>query len=1183
MIDWSKVPKSETQERMEQLLIKDRIRGFDLTKAPLMRVILVRLGENLHHVVFTSHHIITDGWSHATVLSRMFTLYQLSAGGAPLPQVGVTGAPDGFKEFIDWSLTRSRTKAEQYWKRALAGVSDPTPIPIVAKTKTEGVILPGRTWVSLVPELTQKLRAFADKNQFTLGMVLNAAWGILLHKYSGNNDVVFGTAVSVRPPHIDVNAVGLFMNTIPVRLVVDDEKPATDVVRALSKQQIERSEYEHLPLAAIQACTDIPKGASLMDSIFVVENFPIDQSLMARRENGISLTFIDTVQKTNFVFVMFAYFLETQVKLQLTYDAAVVQPHDASRMAQHYIELLTSFVQNPSQPTKSLSILTEQEKDQILVQWNDTSRTYTGAGQCAHQLVMEQAKRTPQATALVFPKESGEKYVQPVGKYTYQELDEMSNVLAQYLISAGVKVDDLVGLCVEQSSWVVIVAMIGIWKAGGAYVALNPNFPSDRLKYMIEKTKTQVVLTLTHLVPMLKGIVDTRVRLVDVDGQWEKIKSAHPPTCPRTAVAPNNLAYVLFTSGSTGLPKGVMIEHKGFCCRAKVYADAHFTAEDRVAQTTQYSFDPSCMEILGSLCCGASLYLVPNGVLVGPELASFFRNNNITSIGITPSRLATLKDEKYPSMKRIVAAGEQLTLNIVKMVTQQCRIFNAFGPTEITFANLECECFADDTLVTIGKTLPNYVSYVLDRHMQPVPIGVFGELYIGGTGVARGYLDDPAQTKLKFVPNPFMNYIPKDKRAALTDRIYKTGDVVRFTLKGEIEYIGRSDFQVKLRGVRMELGEIETVITQAKGVRQVVVLVADVGPDNKVLVAYVVPEVDETELRAFLASKLPVAMIPQVFMMMREFPMNTSGKVERKLLPPPQAHISVQLEPQNDKERILLYVWSKVLNVKPEQVGTDDMFFSLGGNSITAVTLVYHAKQQGLLITTQQVLTNQTLRAQAEVSELVDVTTVFNKQTPWGAAPLLPLQQWIIEQPLRPSSSDAASIKPATTNQYALLQLQQIIDVSVISRALGHLLVHHPILRASYDSSTMTANFTEPSRDDIDKLTQCGLHIDLSPLCETFLLQGSDVLPEDFADMWEAQLNPAKGLCVRGVLISSEAAPEANPKLLIVVHHLCVDKTSWKILFEDLQAALTQLLADKKVPKQQKKKKKTHTLIGGTH
>lgn len=1167
VLDWSNVPKDQVSAKIEELLMKDRARGFDMSKAPLIRTTLVRINENLHHGIFTSHHVIVDGWSHAAILSRMFTMYQLLTSGSPLPHVGV-GAHDGFKEFVAWSSTLNPSKAQQYWKKALAGFSATTAIPIISKTKIAGPMLPGRTWIPLTSDLTQKLTTFADKNKFTFGMVLNAIWGVLLRKYSDTTDVVFGTAVSVRPPHIDVNSVGLFMNTVPIRLIIDDEKPAIDVVRALSKQQIERSDYEHLPLPAIQDCTELPRGVSLMDSIFVVQNFPIDESLTSQSDK-LKLSFVDLVQRTNFIFVLDVHILGDQVRLELIHDSTCVNPLDASRMLQHYIELLSSFVKNPNQPAKSLSILTEQEKDLILVQFNDSSKTYMGKGECVHEIISEQAKRTPQATALVFPQEH-EKYTQAAGELTYQQLDEMSNILANHLVSIGVKVESLVGLCVEQSSWVMIVGMMGIWKAGGAFVALNPNLPPDRRKYMIDKTKSNVVVTLSHLLPFFADEAAAgTVKVVDVDGQWEKLKTAHPSTPPRTAVKPNNLGYILFTSGSTGLPKGVMIEHKVLCLRSKMYASDHYTPEDRVGQVSQYSFDPSAMEIIGALCCGAGLYLIPANALVGPELAAFYRNNNITNGGVlTPSRLATLKGENFPAMKRITSAGEQLTTNLVKMISEQCRIINAAGPTEITFANSEIECFPDDPIVTIGKSLPNYLGYILDRHLQPVPIGVPGELYVGGCLLARGYINDLEKTKERFIPNPFTNFIPKDKRAILTDRMYKTGDVVRWTHNGEMEFIGRYDFQVKLRGVRIELGEIEAVINKAPGVKQVVVMVVDGPNDNKLLVAYVVPEVDEAALKAFMLSKLQVTMIPQVFVMMHEFPTNTSGKVDRKLLPSPQVSTSVKLEPKNAKERILMEVWSKVLNVTEDQIGAEDMFFALGGNSITAVTLVYHAKQQGLIISAQQVLSFHTIIEQAEVAELMDMSTVFDRQVTWGSAPLLPMQQWILEKPLAPiasSSSAPPPSKPLSYNQYALLKLKQVIDVTLVSRALGHLVVHHPALRASYDSSNMTVNFVEPTREEVDKLTQCGLHPDLSPLCETHVLQESDALDEEFVEMWEAQLDPSKGVCVRGVLLSSETGQDANPMLLIVIHHLSVDKASWDILLADFQSAIAQLLEDKKV------------------
>ena len=642
-----------------------------------MRIAILSLEDKLHRAVVSNHHIITDGWSHTTILAKIFTLYHVASNGE-LPAHPQASTEDGFKQFVEWSLTRSRPRAQEFWRGVLAGLSEPTTIPIIGKSKMKGTLLPAKAEVSLTAELVHKLKTFAEKHSFTLSMIMTAAWGMLLHKYSGSNDVVFGSTVLIRPSHIDVNSVGLLMNTVPVRLIIDDEKPASDIVKALCKQQIDRSEHEHLSVASIQACSDIPKGVAMMDSIFVVQNYPIDESLTL--QTGVHLEFIDVLQKASFPLSVFALFNDTSVKLLLFYDTAFVQPSDANRMLSHYLELLNAFALNPVQPTKSLPILTQQEKNLLLVDWNKTYKVYPGiAGKCAHELISDQAKKSPSAVALVYPEELGEPFAQEAGKLTYQELDEMSNSLAQNLVQIGVKPDDLVGLSIEQSSWVMVVGMIAIWKAGGAYVALNPKLPPDRLKYMIDKVTARVVLTMAHLAATITSAVDSHVQVVPVDGQWEHIQSVHRPVCPRTSVAPNNLAYVIFTSGSTGLPKGVMIEHKALCNKMVEFAQNHLTSPDRVSQATAYSFDASVPEIFSTLVAGASLYLLPAGVVAGPELAGFIRDNNITTSLLTPSRAATLEDEKLPSLKRVIVGGEQLTTTIVKMMTSKtCRIFNSY-------------------------------------------------------------------------------------------------------------------------------------------------------------------------------------------------------------------------------------------------------------------------------------------------------------------------------------------------------------------------------------------------------------------------------------------------------------------------------------------------------------------------
>jgi hypothetical protein len=380
--------KSVVAVKLKQFLENDRVRGFDLTRAPLIRIAIIRIDEAFYRAVITHHHIIADGWSEATILAKLFAFYQLSATG-DVPRNfhhEYSGSEDGYKQFVEWTHTLSRTKVQEYWRGFLKGFSEPTIIPIIGKAKVESDVLPGKAEAVVSTEITQRLKAIADKNGFTISMILNAAWGLLLHKYSGSDDVVFGSVVSVRPPHIDVNSVGLFMNTVPVRIVVDADKPAIEVVRALYKQQAERSEHEHLSVAAIHACSNVPKGVSLMDSIFVVENFPINQSLTGRNSN-LALEFVDTIQKTNFIISTFALFSDTKIKILLLYDPSFVQSVDATCMLNHFLELLTAFTQNPMQLSKLIPIITQEEKKTILHDWNQTYKFYPNTEKYVHHLV----------------------------------------------------------------------------------------------------------------------------------------------------------------------------------------------------------------------------------------------------------------------------------------------------------------------------------------------------------------------------------------------------------------------------------------------------------------------------------------------------------------------------------------------------------------------------------------------------------------------------------------------------------------------------------------------------------------------------------------------------------------------------------------------------------------------------
>lgn len=531
-----------------------------------------------------------------------------------------------------------------------------------------------------------------------------------MHRHSSLSDIIIGTPASNRTSFQVESMVGVLVNTLPLRSNIGENVTLREMILNAQQSAADANDHQQVPLQKIMgAATAFASkrggedgSGNLFQAFFVHHEVGFFRSRARANIPGIKVKLLSFEEGWELLQPAAMFDLQLMVQedgdqfsVRLEFNTDVLEADTVSRMAEHYMKLLSLATQEETaeQNMWALDLLSEQERKKLLVDWNNTSLTEPNlVGKCSHQLFSEQATRTPNAVALVYPAEGGGRlpatevsdvdklvYRQSPGKMTYAELEQLSNFVAQHLMSMGVGPDDLVGLCVEQSSWVLIVGMLAIWKAGGAYVALNPRFPPDRLKYMVEKTTPIVIITNTHLLPTATAYISSRTRVVDVDGQLKRIQGAHRPVRPRTIVAPHNLAYVLFTSGSTGLPKGVMIEHKSVCYRAKNYADVHFTPEDRVAQVSQYSFDGSVVEITGTLICGATLYLAPSSAVVGPELAAFYRNSNITNGGVlTTSRMATLKGENFPAMKRITQAGEQLTTNVIKFITQQCRIFNSY-------------------------------------------------------------------------------------------------------------------------------------------------------------------------------------------------------------------------------------------------------------------------------------------------------------------------------------------------------------------------------------------------------------------------------------------------------------------------------------------------------------------------
>ncbi|GAB1538793.1 hypothetical protein NUACC21_14570 [Scytonema sp. NUACC21] len=931
---WLGLPPNEQQQQLQAFLESDRKRGFQLTKAPLMRLTLIQMSENVYQFVWSYHHILLDGWSLPLVLKEVLGYYQALSVGQELH----LPPSRSYREYIAWLQTQKLEVAEQFWRQTLRGVTAPTPLVVdkphhnksTEQSYSEEILL-------LSTEATSVLVSFARQHQLTLNTLVQAAWALLLSRYSGESDVVFGVTVSGRSPAIKgvESIVGLFINTLPMRVGVSHEDTVLPKLKQIQKQQVELSTYEYASLVQIQGWSDVPRGLPLFESIVVFENYPVDAALEEHSQK-LDISDVRSFERNNYPLTLIAQ-PGVQLSLRLIYDTQRFENASITRMVGHLQTLLQGLVSNSDQKLSELPLLTAAEQNQILVEWNKTQANYL-QDLCLHELFEQQVHKTPNAVAVVFEDQH----------LTYSELNAKANQLAHYLVSLGVGPEVLVGVCLERSPFMV-VALLGILKAGGAYVPIDPEYPQERIAYMLSDSGVKVLLTEEKLADRL---AQPQAKLVYLDTIFQQF-SHFSTENPHTGVLPHHLAYVIYTSGSTGKPKGAMNTHQSVCNRLLWMQQAYqITPGDRVLQKTPFSFDVSVWEFFWPLMTGARLVVAqPGGHRDSTYLVKLIAQHQITTVHFVPSMLQVFLSEQdlesCASLRQVFCSGEALPKELQEKFFARlgCSLHNLYGPTEAAIDVTYWQCQQDSELLTvpIGRPIANTQIYILDRYNQPVPVGVAGELHIGGVGVARGYLNRPELTAEKFIPNPFAS----DK---LSDRLYKTGDLVRYRADGNIEYIGRIDYQVKIRGFRIELGEIEAVLSQHPNAKQIVVIATRDVVGSQRLVAYLVahqqPAPTASELRAFLKQKLPEYMVPSAFVVLDALPLTPNGKLDRKALPDPELAQpkldTTFVAPRTPTEEVLAEIWTQVLRL--ERVGVYDNFFDLGGHSLSATQLVFRVR-----------------------------------------------------------------------------------------------------------------------------------------------------------------------------------------------------------------------------------------------
>ena len=963
--DWQGLSDQEQQEQLKFFLESDQQKSLQLSQPPLMRLHLIQLDKNTYQFVFSSHHLLLDAWSLPLVFNDLLNFYEAISQGETIRYQ----SPLSYRHYIAWLQQQDQDLAEKFWKQKLQGFTAATPLTVeklLPKTENSNISY-GEQQIQLTVSATEALQSFARQNRLTLNNLVQATWGLLLSRYSQENDVVFGITVSGRPPSLVgvESMVGLFINTLPMRVQVSTETKILDLLKDLQAQQIECEQYSYSSLADIQGWSDIPRGTSLFESILVFESNTLKTGLKSNHES-LELDNFRGVERTNYPLTVVAV-PRQQMLVRISYDTNRFDDATITRLLGHFQTLLEGIIANPQQHVCQLPLLTKFEKQQLLGDWNNIHKNYL-QDKCIHQLFEEQVERNPHNVAVVFENQS----------LTYRELNSHANQLAYYLQELGVKSDTLVGICVERSLEM-IVGILGILKAGGAYVSLDPDYPQERLSFMLEDSQVKILITQAKLA---ESIPEHQAQLICLDTELEKI-AQNITSNPENKSEPENLTYTIYTSGSTGKPKGVLVNHANVV-RLFAATDSwyHFNSQDVWTLFHSYAFDFSVWEMWGALLYGGRLVIVPYLVTRSPE--SFYEllcQEKVTILNQTPTAFRQLIQAEESLLREVgedsatdddlglrlvIFGGESLEINSLqpwfdRHGDQFPQLVNMYGITEttvhVTYRPLSM-ADVNSTASVIGRPLPDLQVYLLDQYLQPVPVGVPGEMYVGGAGVTRGYLNRPELTTERFISIPFDPPLPPlDKGgtqagASLNQgktqggaKLYKTGDLARYLPNGELEYLGRIDNQVKIRGFRIELGEIEALLASHPQIWETVVLVWDDTTGDKRLVAYIVPQPEITiiidEIRQFLKAKLPDYMVPNAFVILAALPLTANGKIDRRALPPPESGSEASdkyVAPRTPMEEILATIWSEVLKV--EKVGINDNFFELGGHSLLATQLV---------------------------------------------------------------------------------------------------------------------------------------------------------------------------------------------------------------------------------------------------
>ena len=1115
-------PGGEAQERQIQAIAcEEAAQGFDLQRAPLMRVRLIRCGPERNVLVLTMHHIVSDGWSIGILLSEFCTLYRALEEHR---EECLAELPLQYADYSQWQQQRLQgTRLErdrEFWRRELQEARE-LELPLDRPRPAQGSFRGCTHHFEIASELLERLRDLSRQHRATLFASLLTAFNALLYRYTGQTDILIGTPVSGRQRSETHGIVGLLLNTIPLRNRVAPRESFAAALEAIRHRTALALSHSELPLEQLIASLELPRSVDrnpLFQVTFALQPDPLGR--IAIPGLGIAPVRLTRVPVR---FDLEVDFFEDADRLRgaVLFSEDLFDGASIARLVRHYQRVLEQAVRDPERPIAEFQLLSDTERHQLIVECNRTAAAYPEHS-CVHELFVAQVARTPEALAVIRGKDM----------LSFAELERHANQLAWHLHSLGVKPETAVGLCLE-SSPDLLIGLLGILKVGGAYVPLDPDYPRERLTYMLADADAVAVVTDTTLEERVSRQGLETVRLDALRGALAN----YPDSAPGVPVDPDGLAYIMYTSGSTGKPKGVMVPHRGVVNYLSYIRSAYRTDRGQGAPVnTSIGFDATVTSLLGPLVGGTPVRFLSAGHPIEALHGLMSVIPELTLVKLTPSHLEGLSafspDASLGEPRALIIGGEMLraaTLRTWRKRLPRTRLINEYGPTEAVVGCATYEVGADLDLhgaIPIGVPISNARLFVLDDHQEPVPVGVAGELYVGGAGLARGYRSRGGLTAERFVPSPFGH----------GERLYRTGDRARFLADGNLDYLGRLDQQVKVRGHRIELGEIEAALLAQPGIRQAVVVTREKERGALEIVACVVPgsaaPPNVRDLRAGLSCTLPGYMIPEHIFVLEELPLSAHGKLDRNALPlstciPEEA---AYVPPATSTEQKLARIWAEVLH--HERLSVHDNFFAFGGDSIRALEVCGRAQQENLTVSPRLLLKHQTV---ATLAQAIDVacTPVEAPSLEQAPFPLTPIQTtWL---------GDSAPTE--RYSQWILLSGAQTIDLERLQMALNGLVTHHAALRLRLERSA--AGWMQ--RYIAAGKVPIVIHE----------VSRSQTVPR--VDGWEpalagqhasfALLENSQSPLIRAVLLREAGHPD---RLILIAHHFAVDGVSWRILLEDL-------------------------------